>query len=141
MDEELIVNIDKCIEDRSIPAVIREVFETVRDHEYLSASNFFETVSDRDLEMLVEMADDLLPDNDVSDENRDDAYTTLSLLAIGLLVGEGRELTENSCTEAIKIVVGYIACESLARKGLIKAIRKNWTMGLETPDAPIAEKL
>jgi len=121
------LNIEKCINDTSRPAPIRQLFVTIRDHGYITVGQFFKNLTDQDLTILSELMDLMDPKN-TDAKAKDLAAHHLTLLGIGLTAAEGLVVNESSATDSLGAVVAFIAMESLARNNVIEVFHDKWTM-------------
>lgn len=139
-DDTFTLNIDRCIADKSNPAVIRELFKQLRDDGYINIGKYFAEMSDLDLDMLTEIADHT--HHEAVGESTPDqiaqSMETMALIGMALTVGEGGTLTEEACEQGLKLAITYIALEGLFRKGLVNVFRENWSM-TEDSSKPIVE--
>ena len=139
-DDTFTLNIDRCISDKSNPAVIRELFKQLRDDGYINVGKYFAELSDIDLQLLVDLAEhthvDASNESDESDISR--GVETLALLGMALTVGEGGPLTESACEQGVRLAIAFVSIESLYRKGLVNVFRENWSM-IEEGNKPIVE--
>lgn len=135
-----ILNIDRCIGDMRAPAVIRMMFFDLKHAGYLNVGKLFKEMSDSDLGVLIALAEATHPEVESSEMEVINAMKNLTLMSLGLLVGEGIELTEANCERGLRITICYISLESLYRKGLIHVHRENWTMN-DSSDAPVASRI
>ncbi len=126
--EYFTLNIERCIADKQVPAVIRQLFIELRDHGYVHVGKFYGELSDIDLDTLTTLAEQTHPEAVVTQEEQDRAYEHMALLGMALLVGEGQELNEETCENSLKLVIAYTAIEGLFRAGLVEVIRDNWSM-------------
>lgn len=129
--EQFTLNIDKCIADKSMPAVIRETFVHLRDHGYINVGKFFKEMSDLDLDTLQILAEYTHPDAEATEEQTMQGYEYMTLLGMAMLVGEGHELTEEACENSLRVMISYVAIEGLARKNLVEAFHENWSMDMD----------
>lgn len=134
------LNIDRCIADKSNPAVIRELFKQLRDDGYINVGKYFAELSDLDLDMLTEIADHTHPSavNESTPEQIEQSIETMALIGMALTVGEGGVLTESACEQGLKLAITFIAIESLYRRGIVNVFRENWSM-IEEGNKPIVE--
>lgn len=130
MEKELFtLNVDRCIADKSIPAVIRNLFVELRDKGYVHVGNFFKDLTDIDLETLKELAESTHPEaTNVTDEQVENAYEHMALLGMALMVGEGCELSIDNCELGLKLAITYTTVEGLFRRNLVEVIHENWSM-------------
>jgi len=129
--EQFTLNIEKCIADKSMPAVIRETFVHLRDHGYINVGKFFKEMSDLDLDTLQMLAEFTHPDVDATEEQTQQGYEYMTLLGLAMLVGEGHELTEQACENSLRVMISYVTIETLARKNLVEAFHENWSMDMD----------
>ena len=139
-EDTFTLNIDRCIADKSNPAVIRELFKQLHDHGYINVGKYFAEMSDIDLDMLTDLADHTHPDavGESSPDEIAQAMETITLIGMALTVGEGGVLTETACEQGLKLAISYIAIESLYRKGVVNVFRENWSM-TDDGSKPIVE--
>lgn len=122
------LNIERCIADKQIPAVIRQLFVELRDHGYAHVGKFYGDLSDIDLDTLTMLSEQTHPESVVTEEEASRAYEYMGLLGMALLVGEGHELSEENCENGLKLAIAYTAIEGLYRQGLVEVMRENWSM-------------
>lgn len=134
------LNIDRCINDKNQPAVIRQLFTQLRDDGYINAGKYFAELNDADLQTLADLADYTHPQaqEDYTAEQINSGYEAMTLLGMALTVGEGGILDENTCETGLKLAISYTAIEQLYRKNLVNVFRENWTMTEDT-GKPIVE--
>lgn len=134
------LNIDRCIEEKSNPAVVRDLFKQLRENGYINVGKFFEELSDLDLEMLTDIADRSHPDaaSELTVEQIDQSMEMMVLIGMALTVGEGGVLTEHACAQGSQLAIAFITIEGLYRKGLVNVFRENWSM-IEDGNKPIVE--
>jgi hypothetical protein len=139
-EDTFTLNIDRCIADKSNPAVIRELFKQLRDDGYINVGKYFAEMSDIDLDMLTEIADHTHPDavGESTPEQITQSMETMALMGMALTVGEGGVLSESACEQGLKLTITYIAIESLYRRGIVNVFRENWSM-TEEGNKPIVE--
>lgn len=133
--ENYLINIDNCIADRTLPAVIRNLFVDIRDKGYISVGDFFKDLNDGDLYILRDISEVIvqLEGSDAQTKEQDDAYSNIMMLGLGLTVGEGLEIDPNSIDVTMKVTMSLIALECLSRTGHIDVYRENWSMDPDTP--------
>ena len=127
MEHAYTIDIDRIISDKRTISCLRNLFSQLKEHGYVTPKTFFNDLSDIDLQTLVELSD-LTVDPKVSHEQAMEAYMQLSTCTIGLLIGEGSEINEQLVQDSFSRLITMIACESLARKGLVTVFRENWEM-------------
>jgi hypothetical protein len=139
-DAAFTLNIDRCINDKSRPAVIRELFKQLRDDGYINIGKYFAEISDVDLDMLADMCEHTHPEavGDSSPEQIERSLESLMLIGLALTVGEGGILTEKSSDTSVRLAILYIVIEGLYRQGLVDVFRENWSMSADD-DKPVVQ--
>lgn len=125
------INIDKCISNRDTPAVVRQLFIELRNRGYINIGEYFRTMPQEDLDVLRACSD--LLESDATPEQESRAYESLLLFGLGLMVGEGQELTDDTAKNGVKLVVTYVALEHLFRLDMIEVFRENWSTYIDEP--------
>ena len=137
---EYIVAFDAIAEDKTLPSFIRMLSsDMTKNNGYISIGKFFESLSDFEIEYLLE---DLEAMNKLTEDEiqTSTAGMNLTLLTMMLMQADGTlDLSEESIGANVDIVSGFILVESLARKGLVKAFRENYS--LSEIDLKIAEAI
>ena len=139
-EQMYIVNIDQCIADKSLPAIVRQLFTDIRAKGYLTAGDFYRDMSQPDLDILRDYVEATAEESERTQEERDKAMEIVTLLALGLTVGEGLSVTEESVMDATRTVILYTSLEQLSRFNMCEVFRENWTMDIHS-DAPVAGPL
>lgn len=139
-NDYFVVNIDKCIADKELPAVIRQIFTELKERDYISPGDFFKNLNETDLESLRILAEYTNPAADeYTEEQIDRGYEAMMMLGIGLSLGEGLELSESHCEKAMKGAIIYTSIEAMARKDIVEVYRENWSMSLDE-DKPVVKR-
>ena len=137
---EYIVSFDTIQEDKTLPSFIRMLSaDMTKNNGYISIGKFFESLSDFEIAYLLE---DLEAMNNLTEDEIEtsSAGMNLTLLTMMLMQADGTlDLSEESIGSNVDIVSGFILVESLARKGLVKAFRENYS--LSEIDLKIAEAI
>lgn len=128
------VNMTEVAKSKDFLAVTRMLAIDLSNHPYLSVGDFMKGLSDSDLQTLVEGAE--------TEENGEVILEDLLILSMMLYQAEGLVIeTEEQATDVLNIFINYLACESLARKGLVKIYRENMSFGEDCADKIVVEKL
>jgi hypothetical protein len=132
------VNLDKVVYDKELMAQTRILAAELVQNPYLSVSDYFLGLSDRDIEDLLE----------ISENDEDRRYGDLILIVEMLTRAEGIDIDEEDdekyvamLTDRMKAFFSFAALESLSRKGLVKIHRENMSFGDEYMDKTIAEAI
>jgi len=136
--DSMAIRFDKVAEDKSFLPVTRLLAIDIIKNPYLVVGDFMRELSDQDIELLLDIADD--EDNCHFEE--------LILISEMLAAAEGipneyeDEMELVAVARArISMLLMYLAMESLARKNLIILHRENMTFGDDAGDRVVAEKL
>ena len=129
------INIVQCMSDLSYPDVVRRVFRTLHENTYINVGEFFGSLTEGELDILSAAVEDVS-----GEPGNDQSLLSLTLLGVGLLVGEGRELTDASVEEALRATISMCVMELLYRRGLIEVHREHWTTDTES-DLPVASAI
>lgn len=127
---------DKIVEDKKLLPSTRLLAIDLTKNGYVNIGEFFRDMPDSDLQAYLNMAEDL--DSEESAE--------VLLLSEMLSVGEGLDngLNENKLelvSNRMGQLIMYLACEQLARKGLVKLYRENMSFGEDMGDKLLVERL
>ncbi len=139
-DEDCFVfNLDNCINDKTQPMVIRQLFSDIQKYGYVSVGDYFRDMHDSDLATLRDMVMLLEKDKGETPASMT-AIESLTLLGMGLTFAEGMVINEEVAKQAMQTITLFISLEHLARVKMIEVIRENWSMD---PDVskPIAKKI
>ena len=132
-DETYTINYAKVVSEKDLLAVTRLLAATLINTPYTTIGDFLRDLSDNDLEQLVEVIDGGEEHNNFED---------LMLIAGMLSCGEGLPCgTVEDYQRCMNMLMTYVVCESLYRKGLIKIHRENMSFGDDMANACVAERL
>lgn len=136
-----VMDVGRCARLSNVPAVITTVFRQIEEVGYVSVGDYLAGLSDMDLDILIDLSDRIHPEmsGQFSKDSQAHALGMLTLFALGLATGEGLHLDDDANEHYIKAIIVLIATEALARRGLIIPYRKNWTLGFDNMDKPIAD--
>lgn len=118
-------------------ATIRLLASDIIDKGYIHPGDFFKSLSDSELKMYSDMAEDV--------DNKK-AIEELVLLSLMLSAGEGLELPNDKNADSVlrercNMLHMMLILESLGRKKLIRVFHENFSFGEETKDRPLAEPI
>lgn len=126
---EYMISFNTISEDTSLPSFIRMLSsDMINNNGYISVGKFFESLSDYEINYLLE---DLEEMNNLTEETIEgsNAGMNLTLLTMMLMQADGTfDINEDSIQKNLDVVSGFILVESLARKGLVKAFRENYSL-------------
>ena len=105
----------------------------IADNGYCIVGDFFNTIKDDDLQKLL----------NISEDTESDAFSEIVLLAELLATGEGLDsfTSMEECAERTNQLIMFLACESLARKGLVRIFYENMSFGADAGDKMVVEKI
>ena len=136
--DTMAIRFDRVAEDKSFLPVTRLLAIDIIKNPYLVVGDFMREISDQDIELLLDIADD--EDNCHFEE--------LVLIPEMLAAAEGipneyedeKEMIATARAR-VAIFITYLTIESLARKDLIIIHRENMSFGDDAGDRVVAEKL
>jgi hypothetical protein len=136
--DTMAIRFDRVAEDKSFLPVTRLLAIDIIKNPYLVVGDFMKDISDQDIELLLDIADD--EDNCHFEE--------LVLIPEMLAAAEGipNEYADEkemiaTARARVAIFITYLTIESLARKDLIIIHRENMSFGDDAGDRVVAEKL
>jgi hypothetical protein len=136
--DTMAIRFDRVAEDKSFLPVTRLLAIDIIKNPYLAVGDFMKEISDQDIELLLDIADD--EDNCHFEE--------LVLIPEMLAAAEGipNEYADEkemiaTARARVAIFITYLTIESLARKDLIIIHRENMSFGDDAGDRVVAEKL
>lgn len=129
------VNVSEVAKSKDCLAVTRMLAIDLSNHPYLTVGDFLKGLSDNDLQALVEGAE--------TEDNGEVMLEDLLLISMMLHQSEGLPPIEsdNEATDVLNILINYLVCESLARKGLVKVFHENMSFGADCADKIVVQKL
>ena len=139
--DEYGLNFNKIVNDNTMLSVTRLLASQLQQNPYITVKDFFEGLSDEDLEVLLEVADALEREAD-NDINEIDHGHELILITEMLVRAEGLiTATAEEMFRRIQMMCMFLACESLFRKGIVKLHRDNLSFGEDMLSQVIVEKI
>ena len=139
--DEYELNFNKIVNDNTMLSVTRLLASQLQQNPYITVKDFFEGLSDEDLEVLLEVADALEREAD-NDINEIDHGHELILITEMLVRAEGLiTATAEEMFRRIQMMCMFLACESLFRKGIVKLHRDNLSFGEDMLSQVIVEKI
>ena len=135
MEEEsaFFINYDNVITNKTLLNSTRLLAVDITNYGYLSISEYLEKLSDKDLATLIKASEN--PDSD--------EFGEILLVAEMLATGEGLDnaRTDDVMLTRIKVMVAFLAVESLARRGMVRIFRENMSFGEDYNHKNIAERI
>jgi hypothetical protein len=135
------INFNKVVQDSGFSGPTSKLAAEIVEHGYASIKDFFNDLTDDELQYYIETYTAFLGD-DVTDDRADELLLLAGLMATaeGLdpaLDEEDLETIQRRCG----MLGQFFIFESLSRKGLIKFYRENISFGEDMMDQPIIEKV
>lgn len=135
-ENQFVIKFDKVIEDKTLLNTTRLLAVDISKNGYVNIGEFFQNMSNGDLKKYLNMAENW---------DREDAAEVL-LLSEMLAIGEGLdngfvETAPETMQNRVSQLIMYLACESLARQGLVKLYRENMSFGEDMGDKMLVERL
>jgi hypothetical protein len=139
MNNEFLISFKNVSEDNTMLPTTRLLAVDITKNGYINVGDFFKNMPDADLESYLHMSEEIHNENV-------DAGAEVLLLSEMLAIGEGLENgfdpNETKTMQArMSQLIMFLACESLARKGLVKLYRENMSFGEDVSNKPFVEKL
>jgi len=126
------VNYDRVINEKDLLAVTRLLAVDLKNNPYKSVGDFMQELSDTDLDIL----------GDLCDDTECAKFSEIVLISEMLARAEGLDPADaNESYSRTSAMVGFITCESLFRKGLVKLYRENMSFGEDQKDKVLVERL
>ena len=135
-DSHYTILFNKIIEDKNLLPTTRLLAVDISKNGYVNIGDFFQKMPQDDLQKYLNMSEDL---------DSDDSAEVL-LLSEMLAIGEGLdngldETAPETMQNRMSQLIMYLACESLARQGLVKLYRENMSFGDDMRDKILVEKI
>lgn len=127
---------DRVIEDKNLLPTTRLLAVDISKNGYINVGEFFQKMSQDDLQKYLVMSEDM----------ESDSAAEVLLLSEMLAIGEGLdngldETTPETMQNRMSQLIMFLACESLARQGLVKLHRQNMSFGEDMGNKLLVEKL
>lgn len=135
-DTSYTIQFSKVAEDKKLLNTTRLLAHDLSKTGYINIGEFFQNMNESDLQVYLNMAEDV----------DSEAAAELLLVSEMLSIGEGLDNGLNvddmeTMQNRMSQMIMYLACESLARKGMVKLYRENMTFGDDMGDKTLVEKL
>lgn len=132
--DEYRVDLEQIAATQNLPATIRLLAFDLMKTPYLSLGEFFQKLSDKGLEELIELVNDV--------EDNENSLQNVMLLTMMLMTAEGLVVSnDDQLHEALNAMVMITCGVSLARKGLVRVFYDNLSFGEDMHHKTIMEKL
>lgn len=134
--DPLMIAFNKVSEDKTMLPTTRLLAVDIIKNGYINVGEFFKNISDSDLDSYMNMTENI----------EGEAAAEILLLSEMLAIGEGLEngldeKNQKTMQNRMSHLIMYLACESLARKGLVKLYRENMSFGDDMGSKVFVEKL
>jgi len=126
MSDNLFLDFDRVINDKSLMALVRFTYMTIKSRKmsYMTPGEFFSGLSDFDLRALLEMVEFIENEKNNKSPDLDKATENLILLSMCLILAEGSlDTSGENLYVSVEKTANFAALESLARKGVIELDR------------------
>lgn len=134
--EEWTLQLDKIVKSKDHLAVTRLLAASLQQNPYMTVGTFFKTLSDWDLEKLLEMTEA------ISDEGPWVGVEDILLLTMMLSNAEGSpSVNMDELHDKLTVFCVFVAGTSLARKGLVKAHFDNMSFNEDSNKLVVFEKV
>lgn len=134
MDKEIYsLNYSKIATEKGLLSMTRLLASDLSVNPYLTIGDFLKDLSDGDIEQLVKIID-------VGEKHKN--FEDLMLISGMLSAAEGHAAESvDDYHKCMSMMMTFVVCESLYRKGMIKLHRENMSFGDDMQHKLIAEKL
>lgn len=128
---------DKIVNDTDMLPSTRLLALKLQHNPYMTVGDFLNGLSDDELFTLLEIADQLIINFEDCVHGRD-----VVLISEMLVRAEGLvSITEEEVAHRTNALCSFLACEGLARRGLVKIYRERMSFGEDMLNAVVVEKL
>lgn len=127
----------KIVNDTSMLSSTRLLASKLQHTPYTTVGDFLSGLSDDELFTLLEIADQLV-------FNFNDCVNGKDIILISEMLVRAEGLvsaTDEDVAERTNVLCSFLACEGLARRGLVKIYRERMSFGEDMRNAVIVEKL
>jgi len=140
--EDFVINIDKVVKSKNMMPTTRMLAMRLQRNPYTTVKDFLENLSDVELDTLIEVSEDGLDESAGSVAEGEDRFSELVLMAEMLAKAEGLHTSSlEDMTSRTNTLITFIACEGLARKGLVEVWRENMSLGEDMGDKMIVRRI
>ena len=140
--KDFVINIDKVVKSKNMMPTTRMLAMRLQRNPYTTVKDFLENLSDVELQTLLDVTEDGLDDSAGSVAEGKDRFSELVLMAEMLAKAEGLHTnTLEDMTSRTNTLITFIACEGLARKGLVEVSRENMSLGEDMGDKMIVRRI
>lgn len=140
--DDFVINIDKVVNSKNMMPTTRMLAMRLQRNPYTTIKDFLENLSDVELDTLIEVSEDGLDESAGSVAEGEDRFSELVLMAEMLAKAEGLHTSSlEDMTSRTNTLITFIACEGLARKGLVEVWRENMSLGEDMGDKIIVKKI
>lgn len=131
--ETYTLNYSKIVSEKGLLSMTRLLASDLSVNPYLTIGDFLKNLSDGDVEQLIKIIDD-------GEKHKN--FEDLMLISGMLSAAEGQAAeTIEDYQKCTNMLMTFVVCESLFRKGLIKLHRENMSFGDDMQHKLVAEKL
>lgn len=134
---EWVLQLEKIRNQKQYSAVTRLLAATLIINPYMSVGTFFQTISDEDLQSLLEKAEE------IKEFDGSESPGTEEILLIAMMLAQAEGSPAQNMEEMhdnISILTVFIAGTALARKGLVEAYYNNMSFGPDMKDAKVFKR-
>lgn len=127
------IQYDNVINDKKLMASTRLLASEIRTNGYKIVGEYLQELSESDLVYLL----------DISSKTESEEFSEIALLSEMLATAEGLDPSADIeiFHQRIVAMIGFLACEGLFRKGMVKLYRENMSFGADMGDKLLVEKI
>ena len=132
-NEVYTIQYDNVIRDKKLMASTRLLASEIRTNGYKTVGEYLQELSDSDLVYLLT----------TSEKPESEEFAEIALLSEMLATAEGLDPAASVEDFHMRIVamIGFMSCEGLFRKGMVKLYRENMSFGADMSDKMLVEKI
>lgn len=128
-----ILDLEKIISDKSLPACIRRTAKELKYGGYITAGEFFEKLEDEEVFFLMESIENIHTNNfrefTITSQDMEKSLYNMSLLCFVLALGEGEAgLTPEQVSDMLQSLTALVAVETLHRRDRVEVYRENYSI-------------
>lgn len=137
-EEQFTLNIEGIAADATYMSVTRLLASTLLQQPYLTVGEWLAKVSDNDLKLLIEAAEEASGDDVEVEPNS--PFENVMLISMMLMLAEGLDLEEAEVYENANVFVVMLTMEGMSRKKLVDIDYEHLSFGSEFKDVVVVKK-
>lgn len=130
------------VAERNDNSLSTKLAKKLVDNPYITTSKFIKSLSDKDIDRLIDIGERLREEGILTDQHKADGKEFV-LLAVMLKDAEGVELPlneENAVYLTTKLFT-FVAAEKMVREGLCRVLYENMSFDIELDNKPFIQRI